>query len=127
MELLMSTEQRRLFRQLQAIMAVIEGYSNYVMREVGREIVESYPLIERRFEERERARTPAERLLLRLTGLDMKLEQYRRGEGFCRAIADRMGREAFAVLWRGPEWLPTYEELAEPDSWISRVTSGSSG
>ncbi len=67
-------------------------------------------------------RTPAEQLILRLTGLDIKLEQYRRGEAFCRAVAQRYGHEALQRMWRQPETLPTYEELTDPDSWYRRVS-----
>ncbi|MCM8746756.1 zinc-dependent metalloprotease [Thermomicrobium sp. CFH 73360] len=124
-ELLMSPEQRRLFRALQAVMAVIEGYSNFVMRQVGRHLVSEYEVIERKFEERERMRTPAEQLVLRLTGLDIKLEQYRRGEMFCRTIAERYGRDALTLLWRGPDCLPSYTELSDPIVWLQRVRRSS--
>ncbi len=123
-ELLMSAEQRETFRSVQAAMAVIEGYSNYVMREVARERLKSFDTIEHRLEERERLRTPAEQLILRLTGLDIKLEQYRRGEAFCRAVAERYGPEGLRLLWRSPQTLPRYEELDDPEAWYRRVADG---
>jgi coenzyme F420 biosynthesis associated uncharacterized protein len=127
-ELLMSAEQRQLFRSLQAVMAIVEGYSNYVMREVGRARLPAYEVIERRFEERERMRTPAEQLILRLTGLDIKLEQYRRGEAFCRALVQRYGPDSLQTLWRSPDTLPQYDELDDPESWYRRVSRrGESG
>ncbi|MCX7623364.1 MAG: zinc-dependent metalloprotease [Thermomicrobium sp.] len=125
-ELLMTGEQREIFRSLQAVMAVIEGYSNYVMRAVGRTQLPSYDVIERRLEERERMRTPVEQLVLRLTGLDIKLEQYRRGEAFCRAVVERYGAEGLRSLWSSPSAFPRYEELGDPDAWYRRV-AGSVG
>lgn len=120
-ELLMSPEQRRLFRTLQSIMAVVEGYSDFVMRQLGRSLVSHFDVIEHRLAERERLRTPAEQILLRLTGLDLKLEQYRRGEAFCKAIYERYGLTMLHKLWEGPEMLPTFEELAEPEAWVRRL------
>ena len=35
MERLMTDEQRRLFRETQAVMSLLEGFSDYVMDEVG--------------------------------------------------------------------------------------------
>ncbi|MCX2726053.1 zinc-dependent metalloprotease [Thermomicrobium sp. 4228-Ro] len=122
-ELFMSAEQRHIFRSLQAVMAIVEGYSNYVMREVGRELLRAYEVIERRFEERERMRTPAEQLILRLTGLDIKLEQYRRGEAFCRAVVERYGPASLRLLWVSPETLPRYEELDNVETWYQRVAA----
>ncbi len=122
-ELLMSPEQRQIFRSLQAVMAVVEGYSNYVMREIGRRQLETYEVIERHLEERERLRTPVEELILRVTGLGIKLEQYRRGEAFCRALIERYGPESLRVLWHSPDTLPRYEELDDVEAWHRRVAA----
>jgi uncharacterized protein (DUF2342 family) len=53
--------------------------------------------------------------------MDLKLEQYAKGERFVRAIAEARGRSALARIWDGPESLPSSEEIAEPDRWIARV------
>ena len=39
MEQLMGPEQRALFRETQAVMSLLEGFSDYVMDEVGRDLV----------------------------------------------------------------------------------------
>src|SRR5688572_6979399 len=78
-EALMTPEQRQLFQQMQALMCVIEGFSNHVMNAVGRDLLPTYDRIAQRFEARQRQRTVAEQLFARLTGLDLKLEQYRLG------------------------------------------------
>ena len=56
--------------------------------------------------------------------MDLKLEQYAKGERFVRAIAEARGRPALARIWDGPESLPSAEEIADPDRWISRVLAG---
>jgi uncharacterized protein (DUF2342 family) len=53
--------------------------------------------------------------------MDLKLEQYAKGERFVRAVAEARGRPALSRLWDGPATLPTPEEIAEPDRWIARV------
>jgi coenzyme F420 biosynthesis associated uncharacterized protein len=121
LERLMTDEQRRLFRETQAVMSLLEGFSDYVMDEVGRGLVPDVERISARFHERRQQRSPFERAVLRLTGMDLKMEQYARGERFVRAIADARGRPALARLWEGPETLPTAEEIAEPNRWIARV------
>ena len=63
-------------------------------------------------------RTPFERAVLRLTGMDLKMEQYRKGERFVRAIAERAGRRALARLWDGPETLPRDGEIDDPERWM---------
>ena len=124
LERLMSDEQRRLFGETQAVMSVLEGFSDYVMDEVGREVVPDVERISARFHERRERRSGFERAILRLTGLDLKLEQYKRGERFVRAIAEARGREALNRLWSGPAAMPTGAELADPNRWIARVLDG---
>jgi len=121
MEHLMGDEQRRLFRETQAVMSLLEGFSDYVMDEVGRELVPDVERISARFHERRANRTAFERSMLRLTGMDLKLEQYKRGERFVSAIAAARGRAALTHLWDGPESLPRDDELETPERWIVRV------
>ena len=121
MERLMGPEQRQLFRETQAVMSLLEGFSDYIMDEVGRDLVPDVERISARFHERRTNRTPFERSMLRLTGMDLKLEQYKRGERFVSAIAAARGREALNRLWDGPESLPRDDELEKPELWLGRV------
>jgi len=121
MERLMGEEQRRMFRETQAVMSLLEGFSEYVMDEVGRDLVPDVETISARFHERRERRTPFERAILRLTGMDLKLEQYKKGERFVRAVADARGPAALRKLWEGPETLPRHGEVDEPALWLARV------
>ncbi|HEY3163416.1 MAG TPA: zinc-dependent metalloprotease [Candidatus Limnocylindrales bacterium] len=122
MERLMTPEQRRLFRETQAVMSLLEGFSDYVMDEVGRDIVPGVERISARFHERRHARrSPFERAVMRLTGMDVKLEQYRKGERFVRLVAEAGGPAALRRLWQGPESLPRHGEIDDPKLWLGRV------
>lgn len=123
LEALMDDEQRALFSEMQALMSVIEGYSNHVMNAVGKDLLANYDLISRRFQERQQQRSQADQLFARLTGLDVKMEQYREGEQFIDAVV-RQRDHAFAHrVWDKPENLPTMKELRQPELWISRIES----
>ncbi len=124
MERLMGEEQKQLFRETQAVMSLLEGFSDYVMDEVGKDLVPDVERISARFHERRARRTPFERAMLRLTGMDLKLEQYKKGERFVRAIAEARGAAALTRLWDGPESLPLDGEIEAPDRWITRVLDG---
>jgi coenzyme F420 biosynthesis associated uncharacterized protein len=126
-ERLMGDEQRRLFRETQAVMSLLEGFGDYVMDDVGRELVPGVERISARFHERRNRRTPMERAILRITGMDLKLEQYERGERFVAAIAQARGAEALRRLWESAETLPRADELEAPDRWIARVLDASNG
>ncbi|OGO54962.1 MAG: hypothetical protein A2Z32_05110 [Chloroflexi bacterium RBG_16_69_14] len=124
-ERMMGPEQRALFRETQAVMSLLEGFSDYVMDEVGRDLVPDVERISERFHERRNQRSSFERAMLRLTGMDLKIEQYRKGEKFVRAIAEHRGRHALARLWEGPQTLPRDGEIEAPQRWIARVLDGS--
>ena len=51
----MSDEQRRLFRETQAVMSLLEGFSDYVMDEVGKDLVPDVERISARFHGRRAA------------------------------------------------------------------------
>jgi coenzyme F420 biosynthesis associated uncharacterized protein len=121
LERLMSDEQRRLFRETQTVMSLLEGFSDHVMDQVGRQLVPGVATISARFHARRAMRTPIERAILRITGLDLKLEQYARGERFVAAVERAAGAAGLQRLWDGPETLPREGELGHPERWLRRV------
>jgi coenzyme F420 biosynthesis associated uncharacterized protein len=116
-------EQRRLFDETQRVMSLLEGFSDWVMDEVGAEIVPNVDTIRERFDARRGQRRGAfDRVIARLTGLDLKMEQYRRGEKFVAGVAAAGGREAVKLIWSGPDALPSEAEMADPQAWLRRVS-----
>lgn len=120
-ELLMSDEQRAKFDQMQATMALVEGYSDYVMHHVGSGLVPDYDHLSRRMSASRAHRPPLETAIFRITGLDMKLEQYRLGERFADAVARRVGMQGLNKVWEKPENLPNLYEIQDPGAWLERM------
>jgi coenzyme F420 biosynthesis associated uncharacterized protein len=120
-ERLMTAEQRELFSQMQATMAIVEGYSNHVMNVIGRQMLPGFDRITKQFEQRKREKSVAEQIFIRLTGLDMKLEQYRLGEQFIDRVVALRGHAFAHQVWDGPETMPNLEEVKSPERWIARI------
>jgi coenzyme F420 biosynthesis associated uncharacterized protein len=119
---LLNDEQRQLFEETQLVMSLLEGFSDWLMDEAGGTLMPNVALIRQRFDaRRNQRRTGFDRIIARLMGLDLKLEQYRRGERFVSGVAADGGREAIALLWAGPWALPSKAELADPRAWVQRV------
>jgi coenzyme F420 biosynthesis associated uncharacterized protein len=114
--------QWELVRRLQATMTLIEGHGNLVMNLVGGRLLPSYERLEEAYRVRSGERGMLEQLMWRVTGLQMKMEQYRVGERFARAIHDRHGMEALNRAWESPETLPRSDELDSPERWYRRVS-----
>jgi uncharacterized protein (DUF2342 family) len=91
------------------------------MDHVGRDILPSYDRMKARFEDRLRRKGIAERLFAKLTGLDVKYEQYVLGERFVNEVVARSGIAGMNRVWRGPEALPTLDEIKQPGRWLNRI------
>ncbi len=120
-ELVMTQAQREAFDRVQATMSVIEGYSDYVMHHVGRGLVPDYDYLSSRMAQSRAHRPPIETAIFRITGMDMKLEQYRLGEQFADAVVKRQGMSGLNRVWERPENLPSLEEVRDPGLWMSRM------
>jgi len=108
-------------------MSLLEGYSNHVMNAAGERLLPGFGQIHDRFERRNENRGALERAILRLTGLDLKMEQYEAGERFVVAVQAARDRAFLNRVWEGPGMLPTLAEIREPSRWIARVEGGVEG
>jgi putative hydrolase len=117
----MTPEQRATFRRTQALMSLLEGYSNHVMTAVGERLLPGFDALHERFERRNERRGGVERIIGRLIGLDLKMEQYAAGERFVSAVIGARDRAFLNRVWTGPEQLPSLDEISEPQRWIERM------
>ena len=112
------TELRRIER-LQALMSLLEGHGHVVMDRIGaRQLVTWRRMSGLVTGRRNNPRVAA---LLRLTGLEMKLRQYKEGREFILYVEKRAGWSAVDLAWESPEALPTRSEIKAPESWLARV------
>ncbi len=122
-EMVLTPEQRRIFEQLQALMSLVEGYSNHIMNAIGSQLLPSFHDIEKRMEQRQRSKTLFEQLFYRITGMDLKMEQYKQGEAFVNAVVAERGISFASQVWECAENLPTLEEIRNPQQWIAYMDS----
>jgi coenzyme F420 biosynthesis associated uncharacterized protein len=114
-------DQWTVVRKMQGAMTLIEGYSNLVMNIVGKQILPGFDQLEGAYRQRSSNRGPLEDLFWKVTGLEMKMQQYHRGEAFCSAVYRKYGMEVLNRAWEGPDMLPRLEEYDDPDRWYQRV------
>lgn len=112
--------QRAIFYEMQVLMSLIEGHSNYVMNTIGARHIDSFGQLHQRMEARQHERPTLDGLIMRVTGMQMKMAQYRDGEAFVTALAAQGGNDLVRRLWETPAHIPTATELAHPDAWIRR-------
>src|ERR1700730_1108 len=116
--MLITPPQQELARQIETLMALLEGYTEWVMEQIGSELLPEFSKIREGLSRRKAERSSVERLLEGLLGIDLQPAQYRQGERFVRAVA---GAGQLSKLWEGSATLPAPAELGEPTKWLSRV------
>ena len=113
--------QWQAMRQVQATMSLLEGFSNVMMRRVGQAHLPNFDAVDAEFNQRSARRGPAEKAFFRITGLNLKMQQYVQGEKFCNAVMQQGGMKRLSVVWDSPDNLPTLPEIHRPDLWLKRV------
>ena len=113
--------QWRVMHQVQGTMSVVEGYSNLVMNQLGAKLLPGFAQLEDAYRRRSSGKSPLEVLVWKLTGLDLKLQQYRRGEAFCQEVYRKHGLAVLNRAWDGPGSMPRLNELGNPEAWVRRI------
>jgi coenzyme F420 biosynthesis associated uncharacterized protein len=107
--------------RVQSTMSLVEGYSNLVMDLVGSKELPEFERLEEAYQRRSGQKSVFEFAFWKLTGLEMKLQQYVVGERFCRHVYDARGMEYLNRAWESPDTLPSAAELRNPDAWMTRI------
>ena len=118
---LLTPAQRATFDEVTAIMSVLEGHADVVMDAVGPSVVPSVRSIRAKFDKRRATPQGRDGVLRRLMGIDAKMDQYRTGAAFVRAVTAEIGTTGFNAIWSGPHTLPSAREIADPIAWVRRV------
>jgi coenzyme F420 biosynthesis associated uncharacterized protein len=122
LDVITTPEQRAALARLTALMTLLEGHAEYVMDEVGPEVVPSVAQIRERFNTKRRAGGGGvDRLLRKLLQLDLKMKQYLEGRKFVDEVVRLAGQDGFNIVWESPDHLPTTAEIADPKAWVTRV------
>ncbi len=119
--LVQSDDQRALMDEIQAAMALIEGYSEHVMDVVAERAIAGHEPLREAMSRRRANRSAPARLLERLLGFDLKMRQYRLGKDFADAVVTAEGIEGLNRVWAAPSALPALDELSEPARWLERT------
>jgi coenzyme F420 biosynthesis associated uncharacterized protein len=122
LEWILTDTQRQVFDEMQAVMSLIEGHSNYVMNQLGAQRIPAFATLHQRLSQRQATRPALDQLVLQLTGMQVKMEQYQQGEAFINAIVAAGGPALLNLLWQSASHIPTRAELRQPAHWVQRVT-----
>jgi putative hydrolase len=115
--------QRAILARLQALVALVAGYADVMVRRAGAGKLVNLSRIEEITMRRRSERGEGERFLTQLIGLDLRPADVRAGQAFCEAVLAARGPGGLDVIWRDPDHLPTPTEISEPSRWLLRLAA----
>lgn len=121
-ELIQSPQQKAVLDRLIALSTLLEGHADHVMDAVGPTVVPSVSTIRSRFTARRKGGGLLDRVLRTLLGVEAKVRQYAEGAEFTEYVVERVGMDGFNAIWTSADTLPTRAEIAEPMTWLRRVS-----
>jgi coenzyme F420 biosynthesis associated uncharacterized protein len=122
-----SPAQRDLLPRLEALVAVIVGYVDHLMDDIGQGLIGSYGMVTEAMRRRRVTADPSDRFVDRLLGLELSQAQYERGSSFIEGVVQRAGADALERLWSSERELPTPAEVDAPGLWLARIDLPESG
>lgn len=118
---ILTAEQGEIFAKITTAMSILEGHADVVMDLVSSRDIADVAVLRRKFNSRRTSSTKRGDLIMRLSGMNAKMDQYRNGAKFVRSVRRSAGMAGVNSLWHSPEHFPTPVELDRPADWIARV------
>jgi coenzyme F420 biosynthesis associated uncharacterized protein len=119
--LIASPEQRDVIQQIAGLMSLLEGHGDVTMTRAAGDLVPSAGRFSAVLQARRKRINPLTKVILRLTGIEGKLNQYAAGERFIAAIEAERGPRAVDICWQSAANLPSMEEIRDPQQWLDRI------
>ena len=114
-------EQNAVVDKVQALMSLLEGHGHVVMDRLGAEHLKSQDRMSRVLKGRLHIQDKHMAAFFRITGLEMKLKQYKMGEKFVLDVEREAGWKTISLAFRGASSLPSLSEIEQPKTWLRRV------
>ncbi|SVB31642.1 uncharacterized protein METZ01_LOCUS184496, partial [marine metagenome] len=116
-----SPEQEALLPRIEALVAVVIGYADHFMDDIGGRLIGNYPMLTEALRRRRVQTDEANRFIERILGLNLTQDQVERGTAFVAGVVDRAGDDGLRQLWSDERHLPTPNEVDAPGLWLART------
>jgi coenzyme F420 biosynthesis associated uncharacterized protein len=117
---LANPRQRDVLDRIGGLMTLLEGHGDVTMDRAAVGHVPGAERFGRVLRERRQNGSPITKVVMKLTGIEAKLNQYAHGESFLAAV-EGVDPGLVARFWEDPANLPTLEEIKAPHRWVARM------
>ncbi len=118
--------QRAALARLENMLATVEGWVDVVTADATSRLPKAAAIAET-VRRRRAAGGPAEQALGSLVGLELRPRRLREAAAMWRAVTDAVGIEARDALWDYPDFMPTSEDIDDPQALIERIRARAQG
>ncbi|HSI93491.1 MAG TPA: zinc-dependent metalloprotease [Jiangellaceae bacterium] len=119
-DLATTPEQQSSLERLELALALIEGWVHDVVTQVAGERLPSAAALAETVRRRRATGGPAEQTFATLVGLELRPRKLREAATFWAAVREARGTDGRDAVWAHPDLLPGADDLAEPDTFLSR-------
>ncbi len=117
-----SPEQLELRPRLDALVAVVVGYTDWIVDAVAVKVVGGSALrIAEAVRRRRVETTSADSFVEQLLGIRLGEDQVARGKAFVQGVVDRAGDGGLRPMLERPDAIPTPNEVDAPGLWLARI------
>lgn len=120
LEAVLTDEQMAVVEEAQGLMSLLEGHGNAAMYLGAGPVVDDAEAVRQALARRRGDATT--KILNAVAGLEMKRRQYTEGEKFVREVIELRDIDTLNLAFRSAQDLPHPPDIADPGSWIERVT-----
>lgn len=100
-------------------MILIEGHATFVTNEIGPTLISNF----RELDAKMHKMNAATELFSKFMPIGEKIDQYRKGNHFCKEVAAIESIEFLNKVWDSQSNVPTQQEFDAPSLWIERIKS----
>ena len=118
---LRSDAQSAIVPDLEALLAVVVGYVDFVIDKLSHGLLSSYDSLLEVVRRRRFTSSTGDQFVEKLFGVEITPELVDRGATFIAGVLERANETALARLWTDPTALPTPSEVDAPGLWLARI------
>ncbi len=122
-----SPAQQVALTRLERLLALVEGWVDHVVANAAQDRLPDAVALREALRRRRASGGPAEQTFATLVGLELRPRRLREAATLWAALEAARGAEGRDGIWATPDFLPTVEDLADPDVFVSGVSSDDGG
>lgn len=116
-----SPEQQTALTRLETMLALVEGWVDVVVADAVSDRLPGADALRETLRRRRASGGPAEQTFATLVGLELRPRRMRDAAKLWQLVGDRQGTDARDDIWSHPDFLPTSEDLDDPEAFARRL------